>query len=96
MVDAAAPAAAAPALVAAVPVSFINNVRMLSWSLLWYISNRSVSYFKFAMLKSLMICFVFRVHFNVGELGRFVLDQYEIAMTPQNLMIVNTALNSVS
>ena len=46
------------------------------------------------MLKLLMICFVYKIYFNLGELGRFVVDQYEVAATAQNLAAVNVALNS--
>ena len=46
------------------------------------------------MWKSLMMCFVLKVYLNVEEFGRFVLDQYEGAATPQNLSIVHDALQS--
>ena len=46
------------------------------------------------MMKLLIICFVYKIYFNIGELGRFLLDQYEVAPTPQNLTAVNVALNS--
>ena len=49
---------------------------------------------KFAMLKLLMIAFVYKIYFNLGELGRFVVDQYEVAATAQNLAAVNVALSS--
>ena len=38
--------------------------------------------------------FLFTFYFNVGEFGRFVLDQFEVAATPKNLVIVNDALRS--
>ena len=46
------------------------------------------------MLKLLMNAFVYKIYFNLGELGRFVVDQYEVAATAQNLAAVNVALNS--
>jgi hypothetical protein len=37
----------------------------------------------------LQICFTRKVYFDVGELGRFELDQYEVAATKHNLTSIN-------
>ena len=51
---------------------------------------------KFAILKVLMICFQHKIYFNLGELGRFLIDHYEVAVTAQNMAAVNAVLKSVA